>query len=390
MSNNTKRQLANGLILLGGLLLLSACADQRPPFSIVEEPPETSSQKTLQAKISEPVPVESIVYEPEYPETYVVQKGDTLWDISTQFLRDPWYWPEIWFKNPQIENPHLIFPGDVLAIIYIGGQKRIQLLQRGETGQIFSSGLTIVKLSPRVRSKTIDSSIPSIPIESIRHLLSRPLVIDEEELARAAYVLASVDNHLINSTDDRLYIRKLDTTSGNGRYQIFRPNKPLLDPITNELLGYEALFVGETKLLKRGDPATVLVTDSVREILRDDRVIPIDNTNFDRDFFPKPPVNKVRGEIVSLLDGITMLGKHQTIALNLGTRDGVEAGNLIRIKRVGEVIRDQAEEDATFRVKLPDERVGLAMIIRTFEKMSYALIMSADSPVSLKDYVESP
>lgn len=390
MSNNTKRQLANGLILLGGLLLLSACADKRPPFSIVEDQQKTSSTKTLEAKITEPLPVETIVYEPEYPETYIVQKGDTLWDISSKFLRDPWYWPEIWFKNPQIENPHLIYPGDVLAIIYIGGEKRVQLIKRGEVGQTVSSGLTIVKISPRIRSTSIDASVPSIPIESIRHLLARPLVIDEEELARAAYIISSVDNHLINSINDKLYVRKLDTSSGNGRYQIFRPNRPLLDPITNELLGYEALYVGDTKLLKRGDPATVLVTNSEREILRNDRIIPIDNTNFDRDFFPRPPVNHVRGEIVSLLDAISLLGKHQTIALNLGARDGVVPGNIVRIKRIGDIVRDHAETDPDFTVKLPDESVGLAMIIRTFDKMSYALVMSADRPVSVKDYVESP
>ena len=165
---------------------------------------------------------------------------------------------------------------------------------------------------------------------------------------------------------------------------------PLRDPITDELLGYEALFVGESKLLKRGDPATVLVTNSEREILRDDRVLPLDNTNFERDFFPKPPSIEVRGEVVSLLDAISQLGQYQTIAINLGSRDGVETGNLLSVKRVGKVIPDKAEEDPTFMVKLPDEKVGLAMIVRSFEKMSYALIMEADRPISVSDYVESP
>ena len=393
MSHKTKSQLTKGLILLSGLLLISACADNKPAFSIVEEPVKTSETNTVQAQIPEPQPAEEIVYEPEFPDTYIVQEGDTLWDISSVFLRDPWYWPEIWYKNPQVENPHLIYPGDVLAIIYIGGQKRIQISQRGEDGKILaggSSGMKIVKLSPRIRSQSIDASIPSIPIDSIRHLLARPLVIDEDQLNNSAYVISSLDSHLINSINDKLYVRKLDTSSGNGRYQIFRPNRPLHDPNTNELLGYEALYVGETKLLLRGDPASVLVTNSEREILRNDRILPIDNTNFERDFFPKPPATDVSGEIVSLLDAISQLGQYQTIAINLGFRDGVETGNVLNIKRKGEIIPDKEEADPTFRVKLPDEKIGAAMIIRAFEKMSYALVMTADRPIGMRDYVESP
>ena len=393
MSNIANRQLLNSVILLSGLLLLTACTGSDTPFAILEEPVSAEAQ-TLEANIPEQAPAETITYEPEYPETYIVQKGDTLWDISSVFLRDPWHWPEIWFKNPQVENPHLIYPGDVLAIIYVGGVKRVQIVRRGEDGQILSiggsSGMQVVKLSPRVRTQSIDASIPSIPIDNIRHLLSRPLVIDKEALDGSAYILSSVDSHLINSINDRLYVRKLDTSSGNGRYQIFRPNKPVYDPVTEELLGYEAIYVGETKLLAGGDPATVLVTDSVREILRNDRVLPIDNTNFERDFFPKPPATQVRGEVLSLLDAISMLGQYQTIALNLGSRDGIETGNLLVIKRVGDVIPDSEEEDPTFRVKLPDERIGMAMIVRSFEKMSYALVMEASRPVAVSDYVESP
>ncbi len=393
MSNIANRQLLNSVILLSGLLLLTACTGSDTPFAILEEPVSAEAQ-TLEANIPEQAPAETITYEPEYPESYIVQKGDTLWDISSVFLRDPWHWPEIWFKNPQVENPHLIYPGDVLAIIYVGGVKRVQIVRRGEDGQILSiggsSGMQVVKLSPRVRTQSIDASIPSIPIDSIRHLLSRPLVIDKDELDGSAYIISSIDSHLINSINDHLYVRKLDTSSGNGRYQIFRPNKPIYDPVTEELLGYEAIYVGETKLLAGGDPATVLVTDSVREILRNDRVLPIDNTNFERDFFPKPPVTQVRGEVLSLLDAISMLGQYQTIALNLGSRDGIETGNLLVIKRVGDVIPDSEEEDPTFRVKLPDERIGMAMIVRSFEKMSYALVMEASRPVAVSDYVESP
>ncbi len=399
MPAKNNSQLLKGLILLSGMMLIASCAEPPPPYAVVYEEEEAPEEIVVKAQLPEPdpqpepEPVESIVYEAEYPETYIVQEGDTLWDISTVFLRDPWYWPEIWFKNPQVENPHLIYPGDTLAIVYIGGERRVQILSRGEEGSVLSQtsdGLKIVKVNPRIRSQAIDATVASIPIDSLRHLLERPMVVDEETFKNSAYVLSSLDNHLINSTNDKLYVRKLDTSTGNGRYQIYRPDRPLYDPITDELLGYQALYVGESKLLLRGDPASVRVTNSDREILRDDRVMPIDNTNFERDFVPRPPKTEVSGEIVALLDAISQTGIYQTIAINLGQRDGLESGNVLRIRRTGEVVLDKLEDEPRFLVKLPDEQVGMAMVIRSFEKMSYALIMESDFPITENDYVESP
>ena len=366
MPTTIQRRLSKGLILLSGLLLIVACAEPPAPYSVIHEHEQVGEVETVQAVIPQtPAPVETVVYEPEYPQTYIVQEGDTLWDISSVFLRDPWFWPEIWFKNPQVENPHLIYPGDTLAIVYVGGERKIQLLSRGEQGSVLAQtegGLKVVKINPRVRTQSIDATIPSIPIESIRHLLQRPMIIDEETLNDSAYVLSSLDNHLINSINDKLYVRKLDTTKGIGRYHIYRPNRALFDPITNELLGYEALYVGESRLLLRGDPASVRVTNSEREILRDDRVMPMDNSSFERDFFPKPPSTDVSGKIVALVDSISKSGAFQTIAINLGNRDGVESGNILRIRRNGDVVPDKTEEDPLFTVKLPDEQIGMAMI----------------------------
>jgi len=314
----------------------------------------------------EEAPAENIVYEPEHPEIYIVQKGDTLWDISARFLRDPWYWPEIWYKNPQIENPHLIYPGDELAIVYINGRKRIMLNRRGELGRGIESGLKTVKLSPRIRAQSIDASIPAIPIEAIRQFLQQPLITDEAD------------------------VRKLDYQSGDGRYQVFRPHKPLKDPITGEQLGYEALYVADGLLERGGDPASVRITASKREVLRDDRVLPIDNSVFESDFYPRPPKHKVDGRVISLLDGISRLGQYQTLVINLGKRDGIEVGNLLAVNRVGRVVVDRYEDEANFKVKLPDERSGLIMVIRSYDKMSLALIMEADTPIQLNDLVVKP
>ena len=394
--DNNKR-LIKGSILFSGLLLLAACAEPPPPYAVVYEEPPPPEEITVEAQPKpEPVPAETIVYEPEFPETYIVQEGDTLWDIATVFLRDPWFWPEIWFKNPQVENPHLIYPGDTLAIIYVGGERRVQVLTRGEVAgeetvvSRTAEGLQVVKINPRIRSRAIDATIPSIQIDRIRHLIERPMIIDQETLDKSAYIVSSLDDHLINSINDKLYVRKLDTSTGSGRYQIYRPNRAIYDPVTSELLGYEALYVGESKLLLRGDPASVRVTNSEREILRDDRVMPMDNTNFERDFYPTPPDSEVNGQIVALLDAISQTGLYQTVAINLGQRDGVESGNVLRIRRTGDIIPDRAEPDPRFRLKLPDEQVGMAMIIRSFEKMSYALIMEADFPIKVNDTVETP
>lgn len=391
MFNLNKRLLLHGLFIFAGFLLLNGCSTPKEPYSVVEETSPEPTEITVKAELTPPPPRETIVYEPEHPQTYIVQKGDTLWDISSHFLRDPWYWPEIWYKNPQIENPHLIYPGDELAIIYVGGEKRIQLSRRGETGKALATGgLKIVKLSPRIRAQSIDASIPSIPIESIRQLLEKPLIIDEEDLAKAAYVLDSRDNHLANALDDTIYVRHLDTTTGNGRYQVFRPNKPLVDTVTGEVLGYEALYVAEGKLERGGDPASVRITSSTLEVLRDDRLLPIDNTTLERDFFPRSPKEDVHGRIISLLDAISQVGQYQTVVVNLGLRDNISVGNILEVKKEGKVVIDRYEEEKNFQVKLPDERSGLIMIIRTYEKMSFALVMQAESPIRLNDAVNTP
>jgi len=372
------------------ILLITGCSTKQvihnsDPVSKKQQAPKG----TVTAKITKQAPRETVVYEPESTELYTVQKGDTLWDISTHFLRDPWLWPEIWYKNPQIDNPHLIYPGDQLAIVYIGGQKRVQLIKRGDVFEQ-TKGLKIVKISPRIHSEPLDSSIPSIPIDSVRQLLARPILIDEQELADAAYILSSVDQHLANSTDDVIYVRGIDSNSKQGKFHIFRPNKQLKDPITGEVYGYESLYLGEAKILKHGDPASLRITSATREILRDDRLIPVNNTDIDRDFFPAPPKQDIDGRVVSILDGISQVGQFNTIAINLGLRDNIQVGNLVQINHRGDVIRDHNEADPNFLIKLPNERSGIALVIKAYEKMSFCLILEAVVPIKADDLVVSP
>jgi len=372
------------------VLVFAGCSSKQV---IHNSEPVTKKQQApkgnIKADIQPQEPRETIVYEPESAEIYTVQKGDTLWDISRHFLRDPWLWPEIWYKNPQIDNPHLIYPGDQLAIIYVGGQKRVQLVKRGDVFKQ-TNGLKVVKISPRVHSKPLDSSIPSIPIDSVRQLLARPIIIDEQELADAAYILSSVDRHLANSTDDVIYVRGIDPNTSQGNYHIFRPNKSIEDPITGEVYGYESLYLGEAKIIRHGDPASLRIVSSTREILRDDRLLPINNTDIERDFFPSPPQQEIDGRVISILDSISQVGQFNTIAINLGARDDIQVGNLVQINHRGDVIRDHNEADPNFLIKLPDERSGIALVIKTYEKMSFCLILEAVVPIKVDDLVVTP
>ncbi|MBL7002944.1 MAG: LysM peptidoglycan-binding domain-containing protein [Gammaproteobacteria bacterium] len=386
-------------VLVALTVILSSCSTKQVIYNpSAEAPEEEKPTTTIKAKLSKQQPRETvIVYEAESPELYTVQKGDTLWDISSHFLRDPWFWPEIWYKNPQIDNPHLIYPGDQLAIIYVGGKKKVQLVKRADDESLEPiplidrpTSLKVVKISPRIHSKTIDSTIPNIPIESIRQFLVRPLLIDEEELANSAYILDSQNSHLANSAGDTIYVRGIKPEANKGKYNIFRPNKPMRDPVTDEIYGYEALYLGEAKIIKHGDPASLFITSSTREILRDDRLISVNNADIDRDYFPTPPKEKMEGQVISILGGISQIGQFSTIAVNLGQRDDLQVGHLIQINRQGQAIRDESEEDPDFLIKLPDERSALAIVVKSYEKMSYCLILEANTPVKAGDLVVTP
>lgn len=377
-------------LLLVTAFALSSCSSKQKVYNPnAVEKKKVEKVGEVKAQITKQKPRETVVYQPESPELYTVQKGDTLWDISTHFLRDAWLWPEIWYKNPQIDNPHLIYPGDQLAIIYVGGQKRVQLVKRGEVFDQ-TKGLKVVKISPRIHSKPIDSSIPSIPIESIRQFISRPLLIGEEELANSAYILASKDDRLASGSNNVIYARGINAETSQGKYHVFRPNKEIKDLVTGDTLGYEALFLGEAKILKHGDPASLRIVSSNREILRDDRLIPINNSDIERDLFPKPPEEDIKGQVISLVDGISQVGQFNTIAINLGSRDDIQVGHLVAINVAGKAIRDLNEDDPNFLIQLPDERSSLAIVIKTYDRMSYCLILSAKVPVKIGDLVVTP
>ncbi|MDH5710510.1 MAG: LysM peptidoglycan-binding domain-containing protein [Gammaproteobacteria bacterium] len=337
-----------------------------------------------------------------HPRQYTVKKGDTLWDISSQFLRDPWFWPEIWHKNKQVQNPHLIYPGDVLTLIYVEGQPQIivnggqqqQTTHTTRTTEIVARDdqpqLRTVKLSPSVRKQGLDASVVTIPGDAIRQFLSKPRVVTKEELEEAPYILASVDNHLILGQDNRVYVRgELD--KDRVRYTVFRPGKELVDPETDEVYGYEAVYAGEAHIREYGDPAVARLTSTEREVLIGDRLLPMDKSKVSSLYYPRTPDRKIKGQVISLFDALFGIAKFQIAVVNRGTRDGLEVGHLLATLSAGETVRDTYSiRERNDDVKLPDERSGLMMVFLTFDKVSYGLMLESTRVVNNYDTVVTP
>ena len=329
-----------------------------------------------------------------HPRQYTVQKGDTLWDISSLFLKDPWYWPEIWHKNQQVENPHLIYPGDVLTLIYVNGQPQIKVsgtAQQKITRTMATSErpLRVVKLSPSIRKQGLDASVITIPGDAIRQFLTKPRVVTKEELNSAPYILASDDEHLIMGRDNTIYIRgELDKE--RIRYTVFRPGDELIDPENEEILGFEAIYAGEAHIKQYGDPAIGQLTLTEREVLIGDRLLPVDKSKINNLYYPRTPDQEVKGQIISLFDALFGIAKYQVAVINRGSRDGLEVGHLLKTLSAGRTVKDRFDLKERGDVDLPDERSGLMMVFRTFNKVSYGLIIESTNVINNHDVVATP
>lgn len=311
-----------------------------------------------------------------YPERYTVVEGDTLWDISTLFLTDPWRWPEIWQGNPQVDNPDLIYPGDVLVLTFIDGRPVLRALRR-ET----------VKLSPTVRSSDFRSAIPPIDPASIQAYINSPLVTDEQEMMTAGYIVDGVDNRLLMGKYDQFYARGIDDQSFD-EYRVFRPGRHFIDPITRESLGWEAEHVGDARMLKEGDPSRLSLLGTYSDVSIKDRLRPIEIKESLPFFYPKAPDDEnIRGVILDLPSKLEELGALSIVAINLGEREGVVPGDVFRILSQQADKQDPVSGEA---YKTPEEKIGLMMVFRTFEKVSYAIVTNSSRQVSVFDAVVSP
>ncbi|MES9828801.1 MAG: LysM peptidoglycan-binding domain-containing protein [Candidatus Thiodiazotropha sp.] len=318
---------------------------------------------------------EHVALNPSHPERYTVVKGDTLWDISSMFLQDPWLWPEVWYVNPQIENPHLIYPGDEIVLTYRDGRPVLQLSRKNS-------------LSPKIRATPLDQAIPTIPIDAIAPFLTRPYVVDENELEKAPYIVHFLDDHIVGGAGISYYARSI-MEERPIQYAVVRPEKPYKDPDTGEVLGYEALYVGTSELKRTGDPAKLLLTSSDMEAIIGDRLIKEQEDEPLIDFQPRVPESPIEGRIISVLNGVTQIGQYNVVVLNKGANVGLEAGHVLRILQGGEAIRDIVKGRGE-TVTLPLEEAGHLMVFRTFEKVSFALVMDATKPLHVLDWVRTP
>ncbi len=335
-------------------------------------------------------PHEGIVLAPNAPDSYVVKKGDTLWGIAKVFLRDPWYWPEIWQVNPQVQNPHLIYPGDTLHLVYVDGRARIVLqpgLERGDAARVM----------PRVRSQPLEAAVTTIPYETIAAFMSKPSVLEKEQINQAPYVLTTRDSHIMMADGNTVYARGFKGPVELGmHYNMVRVGVPLRDPDDHQILGYNGVFTGTGHVTRVGDPVTLIMTESTRETYPGDKLFAGD-VDVPLDFVPSSPRNLIKGQIMEVSDGVSVIGQYQVVAINRGARDGLAPGNVLAVYQRGDSVRDNVSKGfirgVSFmapKVRLPDERTGTFMVFKTFNRLSYGLIMEATDVIRVNDYVESP
>ena len=340
----------------------------------------------------------------DHPDTYVVKKGDTLWDIAGQFLQRPWLWPEIWQANPQIQNPHLIYPGDVISLAY----------------------LDRVTAQPGPRE---EAPITGVPLSEIEPFLKNLRVVDEFE--HLPYVVALEDDRMRGAQNQAVYVKNLAGAQAGQRYAVVRPSVRFTrldrtqccdlfykddldnrgDYIVNnenfwtgavlpdngsELLGFELVQI-TTGTVTRPEVSgievtTFLVDDEGREVRPGDRLIPVEPQPYDLQFFPHPPKQQFdygRAQIIAVADQLAYGGPRDVVALSVGARDGVDNGTVFSIWRVGSNIPDRVEYGynrshdlfgEAAKVRLPDEFAGHVMVFRTFDKVSYGLVMESIKP----------
>lgn len=413
---------------LGSLLALPAWGQKFPNY------PVTSEQKATAQRVGHAgVPLADLA--PDAPDTYVVKVGDTLWAISKMYLRSPWRWPELWGMNlEEILNPHLIFPGQTLYLDKRDGKARLSSTPPGAaaaaptaTGPAAPAGAGVtgsgaggdgrgasetVRLSPRIRYEEARSPLTTLQTRSIEPFLAQPLIVEEAELQLAPRIVAAGENRVLIGRGDRVYARGpaaaplLDDQRSIKQYRVFRNAKPLKDPDSGEVLGYEAEFLGKAALVRSegstevpvGDgtvktmlvPATIDILSAKSEMLEGDRLAPEPEREF-LSFTPHAPASAVSGRIMSVYgnDTVANATQNQVVVINRGKRDGMESGHVLAILKDGQQLKDRTDPDHAL-IKLPNERNGLLMIFRTYEKLSYGLILDVNDTVRVGDRVASP
>ncbi|MDM0081403.1 LysM peptidoglycan-binding domain-containing protein [Variovorax sp. J31P179] len=370
--------------------------------------PVTPQQRAVAQQTSQAgIPIGELA--PNAPDEYTVKPGDTLWAISRLFLRSPWRWPELWGMNiKEISNPHRIYPGQVLYLEKSGGRARLSTRRGGA-----SDGT--IKLSPRARYESLSGmALPTLNPSLIEPFLSEPIIVDEDTLKAAPHIVAGNDSRVLLARGDRAYAlgqadeQLIETAGPIKTYRIFRNATPLKDPATGELLGYEAAYLGKaqlkrsqtvaTQLVEGKDvvnvvPATIDIVAAREEMRAGDRLLP-EPTRQLLSYAPRAPEQIIDGRIVSVYgNAVQFAAQNQVVVINKGTRDGIESGHVLAILKNGDTIVDRAgapNDTGKEVLKLPNERIGLLMVFRPFEKASYALVLEINDTPRVGDLLVNP
>lgn len=334
---------------------------------------------------------------PNAPDQHTVVRGDTLWGISGKFLEHPWCWPQVWGMNrDEIRNPHWIYPGQIVYFDRAAGRLRLG----SPVGSGAESPVQTTRLSPQVRTEGIgEQAVPAIPSNAIEPFLSQPLVVGENDLANAPRIMATAEGRVILGKNDTAYVRG-DLKDGTS-FQVFRPGIPLKDPVSNEVIGYEAAYLGTVKLERAAhteDEAHVFrVVNVKQEMGVGDRLIPVPPTPI-LNYVPHPPEQEVDARIVSVYGGVSQAGQNQIVTVNRGSKNGLDLGTVLQLYRLGRVMADRTDNSSFWsfgsfgkkQVKLPDMEYGSLFIFRVFDNISYGLVMQVTDSVQVGDIAKSP
>jgi hypothetical protein len=395
-------------ISIAATLLASTAGLQAQNFPI------TAGQKATAAQVAQTgVPLGDL--SPNAPDEYTVKRGDTLWAISGLFLKNPWRWPELWGMNIQdIRNPHRIYPGQQL---YLDKSEGRAILRTRQSASADGQPGGTVRVSPRTRYESLaDAAVPTLSPQAIEPFLEEALIVDEAMFATAPRIVATQEGRVLLSRGDRAYARGVYTSKGTGKplsdakgepvdYRVFRNATPLKDPSTGEILGYEAQFVGKAELV-RGEsissikdkngkisdenvPATIDIVVAKEEMRVGDRLVPEPPREL-LSYVPRAPATQIEGQIVSIYgSAVQFAGGNHVVAINRGSRDGLERGHVMAILQSGQRVTDRTDSART-QIRLPNERNGLLIVFRTFEKLSYALVLQVNDGVKVGDRFVNP
>lgn len=325
---------------------------------------------------------------PNAPDQHVVVRGDTLWDISGKFLQRPWCWPQVWDMNrDQIRNPHWIYPGQTVYFDRVAGRLRLGKDVGGD-----NSGVPTVRLSPQVRSTDAASdAITTVSFKSIEQFLTKPLIVEVDELNGAPRIVATQEGHVFLASGDKAYVR--GDLQDHTTFEAFRPGKPLKDPVSKKIIGYEAMYLGALKVQRTSkvelEPHTLVVLTAKEEMGVGDRLIPTAPVPF-INYVPHVPAQQTDARVVSVYGGVSQAGQNQIVAINRGSKDGVDIGTVLDLRRLGLMVPDRTVGNGRGLIKLPDEQYGELFIFRVFNSISYGLVMQVQDTVQVGDIATSP